>query len=38
MSTSLVIEEEAGTSSGWVHAHNGYYAGNFLSEYHDLSV
>jgi hypothetical protein len=29
MATALVIEEEAGTSSGFVHPHNGYYAGDF---------
>ena len=29
MSRSLVIEEERGTCSGFVHPHNGYYAGDF---------
>jgi hypothetical protein len=29
MAQSLVIEEESGTSRGWVHPHNGYYAGDF---------
>lgn len=29
MASSLVIEEQTGTSRGWVHAHNGYYAGDF---------
>ena len=29
MATSLVIEEERGTCSGYVHPHNGYYAGDF---------
>jgi hypothetical protein len=29
MAHSLVIEEESGTCRGWVHPHNGYYAGNF---------
>jgi hypothetical protein len=29
MARALVIEEESGTSRGRVHAHNGYYAGNF---------
>jgi hypothetical protein len=29
MATALVIEEEAGTCSGFVHPHNGYYAGDF---------
>ena len=31
LSTSLVIEEEAGTSSGWIHTHIGYYSGNLLA-------
>ena len=29
MAQALVIEEEAGTCRGWVHTHNGYYAGDF---------
>ena len=29
MATSLVIEEECGTCTGYVHPHNGYYAGDF---------
>ncbi|MDX6302162.1 MAG: hypothetical protein QOF53_3376 [Nocardioidaceae bacterium] len=29
MATALVIEEESGTCSGFVHPHNGYYAGDF---------
>ena len=29
MATSLVIEEERGTCTGYVHPHNGYYAGDF---------
>jgi hypothetical protein len=29
MARALVIEEESGTSRGRVHAHNGYYAGDF---------
>lgn len=29
MARDLVIEEESGTSSGWMHPHNGYYAGDF---------
>jgi hypothetical protein len=29
MATSLVIEEEQGTSRGHIHPHNGYYAGDF---------
>ena len=31
MARSLVIEEESGTACGWVHPHNGYYAGNFFT-------
>lgn len=29
MAASLVIEEESGTWTGWIHPHNGYYAGDF---------
>lgn len=29
MATSLVIEEESGTTVGQWHSHNGYYAGDF---------
>src|SRR4051794_35635926 len=29
MATALVIEEESGTCTGFVHPHNGYYAGEF---------
>lgn len=29
MATALVIEEERGTCAGHVHAHNGYFAGDF---------
>lgn len=29
MATALVIEEESGICSGFVHPHNGYYAGDF---------
>jgi hypothetical protein len=29
MATSLVVEEERGTCTGYVHPHNGYYAGDF---------
>jgi hypothetical protein len=29
MATALVIEEESGTCDGFVHPHNGYYAGDF---------
>lgn len=29
MAASQIIEEESGTSRGWVHQHNGYYAGDF---------
>jgi len=29
MAQALVIEEESGISRGFVHPHNGYYAGDF---------
>jgi hypothetical protein len=29
MAASLIIEEESGTWNGWIHPHNGYYAGDF---------
>ena len=29
MGTALVIQEESGTCSGFMHPHNGYYAGDF---------
>jgi hypothetical protein len=29
MARALVIEEEAGTCNGFVHPHDGYYAGDF---------
>ena len=31
MARALVIEEERGTCRGYVHPHNGYYAGDFSS-------
>jgi hypothetical protein len=31
MAISRVIEEESGTTTGRIHAHNGYYAGDFSS-------
>lgn len=31
MATSLVIEEERGTCTGFVHEHNGYFAGSFTT-------
>ncbi len=31
MATSLVIEEERGTCTGFIHPHNGYFAGLFTS-------
>jgi hypothetical protein len=33
MAQSLVIEEESGTSCGWLHPHNGYYAGDFSTSH-----
>ena len=32
MATSIPIEEDAGTFTGQVHLHNGYYAGDFGQE------
>jgi hypothetical protein len=29
MAASLIIEEESGTWTGWIHPHDGYYAGDF---------
>lgn len=29
MAASLIVEEESGVTHGWVHSHNGYYAGDF---------
>ena len=29
MSRALIVEEESGTCRGWIHPHNGYYAGDF---------
>jgi hypothetical protein len=29
MAASLIIEEDSGTWTGWIHPHNGYYAGDF---------
>ena len=31
MARALVIEEDSGTCRGWVHPHNGYYAGDFAA-------
>ena len=39
MSASLiVIEEESGTYSGRAHPHNGYYAGDFWTDWHVVDV
>jgi hypothetical protein len=35
MAASPVIEEESGTYAGWVHPHNGYYAGDFWGPRND---
>jgi len=35
MAASLVIEEEFGTTTGWSHAHNGYWAGDFSAGWTD---
>lgn len=31
MARARIIEEERGTSRGYIHPHNGYYAGDFSS-------
>lgn len=31
MAASIFIEQESGTSRGWIHPHNGYYAGDFTA-------
>ena len=38
MAASLVIEEESGTTTGRVHAHNGYYAGDFSTPRYDTRI
>lgn len=35
MAASLIIEEESGTCRAWIHPHNGYYAGDFWSDWRD---
>jgi len=36
MAASLIIEQESGTSTGWIHPHNGYYAGDFWGPRHHV--
>ena len=31
MAASIIVEQESGMSTGRVHPHNGYYAGDFSS-------
>ena len=31
MAASILVEQESGVSTGRVHSHNGYYAGDFTS-------
>jgi len=38
MAASLAIEEESGTSAGWTHPHNGYYAGDFSRQPRQLET
>ena len=38
MATSLIIEEEQGTYEGFVHQHNGYYAGDFSPLSHPVEL
>jgi hypothetical protein len=38
MAASLVIEEESGSTTGWIHPHNGYYAGDFSATWNDAGT
>jgi hypothetical protein len=38
MAASIPVEQESGMSSGRVHSHNGYYAGEFTSPRHTPST
>jgi hypothetical protein len=38
MAASLVIEEESGTTTGRIHPHNGYYAGDFSTTWQDAGT
>jgi hypothetical protein len=35
MAASIIIDEELGTSDGYLHPHNGYYAGDFYPSFTD---
>jgi hypothetical protein len=35
MAASLIIEEEFGTTTGYRHPHNGYWAGDFSADWRD---
>ena len=38
MAATRYIEEEHGTFTGVVHAHNGYYAGDFSTPRYDTRI
>jgi hypothetical protein len=38
MATSRLIEFETGTTTGWIHPHNGYYAGDFSTPRHEIQT
>ena len=38
MAASIPVEQESGMSSGRVHSHNGYYAGEFTTPRHVASA
>lgn len=35
MAAALLIEEESGTTTGHVHPHNGYWAGDFSATWRE---
>ena len=35
MAATLIIEAESGTWTGSIHPHNGYYAGDFWTDWRD---
>jgi hypothetical protein len=38
MATSRLIEFETGTTTGWIHPHNGYDAGDFSTPRHEIQT
>lgn len=35
MAAALLIEEEFGTTTGYIHPHNGYWAGDFSTTWRE---